>query len=260
MVRPPPFPKLEKPGPAPALGDTFVVAASLDQERGRDAVNHAVRDGFLRPFDIGRAEVEEPRPLWVPFWRIAVAVDGFHVSLSNMSLGKDGPTVPVPTGGARYKDAVVMICARGAFPYEPKLPSVFAFGGMSGIRPLEVGIEELTQADAEMLAANGAEVVDADVDREHAEGAATGLLLRSVSPTHAIYSKYEPKIGGALFCLYPIYFARYSYEGEARRHPGESMFVAVSGKTGQVVAAKHPSAARSVAAKVRRLLSFDGRT
>ena len=258
MTRGQPFPKLEHPVAVP-LADTFVAPALLDQEKGRAAIGHAVRDGFLRPFDIARAEIEEPLPLWVPFWRVAVSVDGFHLTVSSVNVGKDGRPVPIPSGGARYKDAFVMMCARTAFPYEPKMSSLF--GRVSGALPLEVGTDELTSpAVPEMLAENGAVVLDADVDRARAESAAMGLLLHGVSPTHAIYETFEPKIEGASFCLYPIYFARYAYEGEARRHPGESLFVAVSGRTGQVVAAKHPSAVRSVAAKVRRLLSFDRRT
>ena len=83
--------------------------------------------------------------------------------------------------------------------------------------------------------------------------------MREVSPTHALYPTYEPRMEAGTFCLYPLYFARYTYSGEARRHRDEQLFVAVSGKTGEVVAAAYPSAARSVAAKVRRLLSFDRR-
>ena len=85
------------------------------------------------------------------------------------------------------------------------------------------------------------------------------MLLRAVSPTHAIYSKYEPKIHANAFCLYPLYYARYRYEGEARRRSGEEFFVAVSGRTGEVVAGKHPSAVRAMATKLRKLLSFDRR-
>jgi hypothetical protein len=238
----PPFPKLEPPALVP-LSDTLVAPALLDREKGRAAIEAAVRDGFLRPFDIGRATIEDPLALWVPFWRMAVSIDGFHLT--------------VPSGGARRKDAFVMICARSAFPYEPKLPSIF--GQLGAAKPIEVGPEELTSPSEIALLDNGAVILDADVDRAHAESRAMGLLLHAVSPTHAIYSTYEPKVISGSFCLYPLYFARYTYEGEARRHPGESMFVAVSGRTGQVVAAKHPSVARSVAAKIRRFLSFDRR-
>jgi hypothetical protein len=253
-----PFPKVEHPVVIP-LADTFVVPAMLDLEKGREAVQRAVRDGFLRPFDIARAEIEAPRPLWVPFWRTEVALDEPHVTVSNVNVGKEGRYVPIPSGGARYRDAVVMVCARTDFPYEPRLSSLV--GRLSGLAPIEVGSEEMTRpADMEMLEANDAEVLDADLHRERAESMVLGLLLGSVSPTHVLNRTYEPKVQTASFGLYPIYFARYAYSGEGSRHPGEDLFVAVSGTTGQVVAARHPSAVRSVAAKVRRLLSLDRRT
>lgn len=244
MTRQDTFPKLEQ-SVRVAPSQTYYVPAALDMQRGREAVERAVKGSILRPFDIeSTTRIDEITPLWVPFWRLTVAVDG--------------SPIPIPTGGARYKDAVVMICARTSVPYEPKLPSFF--GRVSGVPPLEVGTEELVaEPSTEFLHANDAEIVDADVDRARAESIAMRLLLRSVNPTHVVHAKFEPRIHESLFCLYPLYYARYTYSGEARRQPSEDMFVAISGKTGEVVAAKYPSAARSVAAKVRRLLSFDRR-
>jgi hypothetical protein len=239
----PPFPKLERPVSLP-LTSTFVAPALLDQEAGRSAIGRAVREGFLRPFDIERAEIDEPSPLWVPFWRVEVSVDGLHLTL--------------PSGASRYKDVAVMIHARADFPYEAKLSSVV--GRVSGVPPITVEKAELTSpAELPVLEQNGAVVLDADVVRARAESTALGLMLAGVSPAHAIYPKYEPKIEGASFVLYPVYYAGYAYNGEARRPREESMFVAVCGRTGRTVAARHPSAVRSVAAKVRRFLSFDRR-
>lgn len=253
----PAFPKLTKPVMV-ELADAFYVAAALDMEKGRAAIQHAVTDSILRPFDMASTRVDDVRALWVPFWRMAVSVDGFHISLSSVEVGEKGRSIPLPTGGARFRDADVMICARTIFPYEPKLPSFF--GRVSGVPPLEILTTEMTAApDPELLAENGAETLDADVDKARAESIAMGMLLRAVSPTHAIYAKYEPKVNAAQFVYYPLYYARYQYNGEARRHAGEEMFVAVSGKTGAVVAAKYPSAVRSMAAKLRRVLSLDTR-
>lgn len=58
------------------------------------------------------------------------------------------------------------------------------------------------------------------------------------------------------YLSYPLWFAAYQYEGEARRARGESFFVLACARTGRVVAAKHPSALRAVTAKLRRVLSF----
>jgi hypothetical protein len=250
------FPKLSSPVLPPAVS---VVEAALDASKAKDAIEHLVRDGVLRPFDIASATVEEPRALWVPFWRVAVAVDGLHLDVTKLQVGRDGRSVPVPTGASRYRDAAVMIPARSDFPYAPRLPSLFS--GLPGsAAALEVRPDELGASDvAEAMAGENAEILDADVRRDQAESTTLGLLLRAVGPAHAIYAKYEPRIEDARFCYYPVYHARYAYTGEARRRLGEEYFVAVSARTGQLLAARHPSAARAVAARVRRLLSFDTR-
>lgn len=61
------------------------------------------------------------------------------------------------------------------------------------------------------------------------------------------------------FCLYPLFRARYRYDGEARRHPGEECLVAVSARTDKIVMSKHASAVRAGLTKLRKLLSFDRR-
>lgn len=241
-----------------ALANTYVAPATLDQQSGCEAIVHAVRSGPLRPFDIARTEVDEPEAIWVPFWRVEVAVQAFHVTFSDRRVGDDGLSLPVPSGTATHKPATVMVCARSDFPYEPKLPSLR--DRVSGSQPIDVALEAMfAPAVPEMLDANGARVLDADIGSERAEGIVVGVLLESVGPLHVVHAKYEPKIEPAVFCLYPIYFARYTYNGEARRQRDEELFVAVSAVTGHVVSARYPSVARSVAAKVRRLLSFDRR-
>jgi hypothetical protein len=248
------FPSLVHPV-VPA--EVLVAPATLDAARGRDAVRHAVKDGVLKPSDIDGVELAEPALLYVPFWRVAVTVDGFHIGLSSVQGGRSGRTIPIPTGGARHKDGVVMVCARTLVPYEAKLPSFF--GKIAGAPPLELGTNELVPVASARDALAAGEVVDADVDQARGEAIASGMLVRAVSPTSALYAKYEPKIQASTFCLYPLYYARYRYEGEARRHAGEDFFVAVSARTGEVVAEKHPSAVRAGLSKLRKLLSFDRR-
>jgi len=250
------FPKLPQPV-VPNEASHFAVPATLDAKQGGEAVQRAVRDGFLKPSDITGADLEDTKLLYVPFWRVAVSVDGFHIGLSSVTSGNTGRSIPIPTGGARHKDGIVMISGRTVFPYEPKLPSFF--GRMAGTPPLEVGTNELTQSANATDALAAGEIVDADVDEMRARTIASQMLLRAVSPANAIYSKYEPNVTACTFCLYPVYYARYRYEGEARRHAGEDFFVAVSGRTGEPIAAKHPSAVRAMATKLRKLLSFDRR-
>lgn len=215
------FPKLAQPV---TPTDVFVAPATLDAARGREAVQHAVKDGILKPSDIDSVELTAPALLYVPFWRV---------------------------GGSFQRDGFVMVCARSDVPYEAKLPSLVA--DLSGVKPLEIGTNELVPFNASSAreALEAGEVVDADIDKARAEAIVNGMLLSAVSP--------EPRGFAGTFCLYPLYYAPYRYSGESRRHAGEELFVAVSGRTGEVVAAKHPSAVRAMATKLRKLLSFDRR-
>ncbi|HVJ92888.1 MAG TPA: hypothetical protein VM580_23970 [Labilithrix sp.] len=237
---------------------TFVVPAALDMEQGREAVSRALKRSFFRPFDMeSQTTIEDIAPLWVPFWRVVVSVDSLHVTLSTED-DTSNRAFPLPMGAARHRDTAIMICARTAIGYEPKLPSYF--GRIVGLPPLEVASDDMVRdPTAAMLHANDAEVVDADVDRERAESMAMGLLLHVLGPSHAVFTTYETRVRDSAFCFYPLYYAHYTYSGEARRYPGERLFVAVSGKTGDVVAGTYPSAPRAVAAKLRRFLSFDRR-
>ena len=72
--------------------------------------------------------------------------------------------------------------------------------------------------------------------------------------------KWVCEHAGVELVLYPVYHATYTYRGEARRDASDGeFFVAISGETGEVVAGTFPSVARSLAAKLRRALSFDRR-
>jgi hypothetical protein len=215
------FPKLTQ---AVAPTEVFVAPATFDAAHGRAAVQHAVKDGVLKPSDIESVELAEPVLLYVPFWRV---------------------------GGAFQKDGFVMVCARKDVPYEARVPSLAT--ELSGVKALDIGTNELVPSNAgaarEALAAG--EVVDADIDKARAEAIVNGMLLSPISS--------EPKSHASTFLLYPLYYAPYRYSGESRRHAGEELFVAVSARTGEVAFAKHPSVVRAMATKLRKLLSFDRR-
>lgn len=217
----PTFSKLPQPV-SPA--DAFVAPATLDAAQGRAAVEHAVKAGILKPSDIDGVELAEPVLLYVPFWRV---------------------------GGAFQRDGFVMVCARSDAPFDTKVPSVI--GDLSGIKPLDIGTNELVpgRATEAREARDGGEVVDADIDKARAEAIVNGMLLSALSS--------EPKSHASTFCYYPLYYAPYRYSGESRRHAGEELFVAVSARTGEVAFAKHPSAVRAMATKLRKFLSFDRR-
>ncbi len=236
----------------PDAAEDYAARPILDHKQGQEHARRAVLDGVLKPSDIESARILDVKLLFVPFWRIDVSVDGFHVDLGKVTVGK----IPLPTGGTRHKEAVVMVCARTLFPYEPKLPSWMS-GKLDGVAPLEVAVAELLPcAQMPPGAMDAGEVVDADVSQDGATKIASRMVVRAVSPQNALISKYEPTVRSVLFCRYPVYYARYEYSGVARRTPGEEYFVAVSARTGKTVSSHHPSMVRAAAEKVRKLLTF----
>ncbi|MBL8611108.1 MAG: hypothetical protein JNL38_27445 [Myxococcales bacterium] len=227
----------------------------LDAAQAREHVRRAVLDGVFKPTDIEKSSrIGELTLLWAPFWRVDVSVDGFHFGFAGTAtVGRSGMRVPIPTGGARHKDAVVMVSARKVFPYEAKLPAWLS-GTFDGVAPLEVNSGELApRSDSDL---RGGEIVLPDTAKGDAEAIAAKMVVRAVHPGNALYAKYEPQIRSSLFCWYPVYHAVYDYDGAARRHQGERFFVTVSARTGKPVSAHHPSAVRAAAAKLRKLISF----
>ncbi len=236
----------------PGAAEDYAARPILDRPQGQDHARRAVKDGVLKPSDIESARIQEVQLLYVPFWRIDVSVDGFHVDIGKLTVGK----IPLPTGGSRHKEAVVMVCARTLFPYEPKLPSWMS-GKLDGVAPLEVSVAELLPYDqmpqGEIAAG---EVVDPDVTQEGATKIAARMVVRAVSPQNALISKYDPTIRSVLLCRYPVYYARYEYSGVALRSPGEEFFVCVSARTGKTVSSHHPSMMRAAAEKFRKLITI----
>jgi hypothetical protein len=250
------FGKVSSPVPPPR--EHYVAPATLDARQGEEAVDRAVKGSVLRPADIEGTKVDPPTLIYAPFWRMDVAADGWQLGVIGISKG-NGPQIPIPIGGAKHKDAVIVVSARTLVPYEPKLPSWLDALGRTP--PLEIGPSEVVPfaaAKAQEAISEG-ELVEADVTKDHAEKLACGMLVRSMDARHMLISRFTPQLRAAAMIHYPLYYARYRYNGEARRHLEEDLFVAVSGRTGEVISAKFPSAPRAVAAKIRRLLSFDRR-
>lgn len=240
----------------PSDAETFLAPLTVHREDAEKTTRAAVFDRTLRPADIQTADVEPTRLLLVPFWRVDVSVDGHHISLGNLSVGSGGTRIPLPTGGTRHKEAVLIVRARSTFPLETAMPT-FLNGLFSGNSVIEFGVHDIEPLTTARFDMDLDERVDADVTKEQAERDAKQIVVRAVSPSNAIYAKYEPTVRSSHFVLYPVYFTRYRYTGEAQRSSGETYFVAVSGHNGKVIASHHPSGLRAAAARFRRLLSFD---
>lgn len=243
-------------------GEVFMLRAVLSDIDAEARVKQVILDRALGPADIDAAQIDPVRALGVPFYRVEVTVDGHHVGFSGVTVGSGTTRIPIPTGGARSKDASVVIAARGAFPYEARAQPPILNRWFEGSAPLAIERHDLVSAgaapdfaDAEF--ARDAEMVDMDVTRQAAEEDAKRILLRTVAPTNAFYSTYKAEVRATQLVYVPVYYVHYEYTGEAKRHAGERCYVVLSAASGNVIACHHPSALRAAAAKVRRILSFD---
>jgi hypothetical protein len=238
----------------------FVVAPRLDESAAGKIARREIFARWLAPADIrsGQATaLDRIRLIRVPFWRIEVAVDGFHVGVFDGNpAGQGALRIPLPMMSPRHRTGALMVSARSAFACPVGVPRSLSNVGFSP-PALEVAAPDLVpEPTAASVEGGGSEALECDVPREAAEVAARQAALRAVEPSHALYSKYEGRVLGVSLVRYPIYYLRYRYDGEAREHGAEECAVAVSAHSGKLVAAKHPSGRRAVAGKLKRLVSF----
>jgi len=256
-ARPAPTARAERPFAtklaSPAVTPELVVLAKVDPARARATIEREVKASVLRPRDIDSARVGEVSFFYAPFWRVNLSVEGFHLGLT--TIRSEETVLPIPTGGARSASAAVMVPARSTLPYAARL----ATGPITYDPTPSIAVElhELTTISGLPSPIPKAERIDADVPREHAERQAVSLLRGSVQPSSALYAKYDATVHDAAAVYYPLFYATYWYGGEGTPGQEEEFFVLLSGRTGKAVSAKHPSAARALAAKFRRLISFD---
>jgi hypothetical protein len=236
--------------------EAFVVPLSISEEQATQAAREAILGSVFRPYDIQGSAITAAVLAYVPFWRVHATVDGFHIGLDVARDEDGGIKWILPTGGARHRDAVLLVTARRHFPFEPMMTQVpgrlhFQNGALA-LRPFRIELEEMVPRASHPISSG--EVVQPDVTRAQAEREAMDRILRAVQPASALYAKYEPKVRSAAFCQYPLYVVRYGYEGHAKRHAGEVFHVTVSGRSGKVVGSRHPSAVRALARKFRQLI------
>jgi hypothetical protein len=252
------FPALGAAAHLPAA-PWFVAARRLDEAAAGKSARAEIFGRVLAPADIRQARataLDRIRLIQVPFWRVELSIDGFHVGFTGVRLGRGPVTVPVPLMSSKHRSGAVMVSARAAFPYQLKVPRSLSHHVLRG-SALEVAAEELLPEPATPESQRGeGEVVECDVTRAVAEDAAQRAVLNAVEPSSAIYSDYQPRVQVVTLVRYPIYYLRYRYEGEAARLGPEDCAVAISARTGKPVGARHPSGARAAVGKLRRLFSF----
>lgn len=206
------------------------VVKKLDAER---VALEAIHGRMLRPADIDAAEIEPMLLAWVPIWRIDISVRGFHLGLSRAR------GVTLPTGGTQNRDEVRLVPGRRLLAIDP-CPKLV-------IEPAQL----VPYGDRRPP---GGELVLPDVDRDDAVAEAKESMRRSVERGNALFSKVETDIRSVALVHYPLMIVRYRYAGEARADLApEDCHVALSGRTGQLVAEKHPSAWRSIGTRIKKL-------
>jgi hypothetical protein len=240
------FPEVE----TPAAQATRVAPAVLDRAQAEAIAQERIRGSALRPHDIARAPVEPVGLLYVPFYRVRVAVDGFHVGLTGASVRLGGATIPIPSGGSRHEHRDVIACGRREFPFTACLAHT-RLGGESVVASVRLDqLRDVAQFDF-----SGTERMQPNVTRQAAEDDAVRVVRSAFEPrSGAVFAQYDTRVKDVDLWLHPLFFTRYRYDGDARRHPAEDCFVAVCGRTGGVVSEHHPSALRSVVARARKLL------
>jgi hypothetical protein len=213
----------------------FFVERVVKKAEAEKVALAAIKESMLRPADIEASSIEDMQLGWVPLWRFDLSIRGFHLGLSR------GGGRTLPTGGHRHRDAVKLVLARRLFAYDPT--------------------PKLKIAPAEMRPCNGkrppgGEVVHPDVSRDDAEHEAKEAMRRGIEPQNALFSTAECDVRSVAFVQYPLMIVRYTYAGEAKADAApELCHVAVSGRTGKIVSAHHPSTLRALGSKLRRLFT-----
>lgn len=235
------FRPLSPPPPRPtqaAPEATFIVPATLPKETAERVVQSNLR-WFFRPADIDKSEFSPLSLLYMPLWRIDAAIESFYIGLQH-STGQNGMLRwVVPTGGFRHRDGVVILSGRRFYPIDPSLKIVIPLNEMQPLRQ--------PPTDGEVLAP--------DVHQQEAEVEAAGRLRQRVQPQGALYARFEARVRSAALCYYPLWVQRYRYQGSAawRTHL-EECHVAVSGRSGKIVSARHPSALWSMLDRAKRMV------
>lgn len=217
--------------------------------RAEQRIIDEITDGTFRPPDAkDKASIEEAYALFVPFWRIDMERSDQALRLGRIRIGN----VPLPTQESTEAQAVWMICARTAFPYEMKHPKT-VFPGDA--KPLKVSLAELEHGDP--ILTGGWEVIDHDVSRGEAEQIASKALARMSAGAHGLFTESQVTARAVHFVRYPIWFARYRYRGVASSDGTDLFYVGISALDGTPLTAEHPSKLRSGAARVKRFFFDD---
>lgn len=238
--------------PRPVLPhERYHVEPRLGPTRAEKAMLAEICDGTFRPPDAAtHANIEEAHALFVPFWRVDIQRSDQALRFGNVRVGRVG--IPIPQQDSSEAKATWMVSARTAFPYAMKHPSTLLPGDA---KPLVVSLAALSHGDPDPT--GGWEILDADVDDKQAQAIAAQSLSRSSSSANSLFSESQVTTHAVHFVLYPIWFARYRYRGDAAPNGNDLFYLGISAVDGLPITAQHPSKLRAGAARVKKFFFDD---
>jgi hypothetical protein len=178
--------------------------------------------------------------LFVPFWRVKLAVSGAHLSRSARSIAIGNIEFPMPVRSYGGHAGILMVSARTSLPYAPQLPPLFGGRESDALEVQRSALLPLTNETTRDILAEG-EILDADVDRARGEALARTTLISLLDRGEAV----EPRIESSTFVLYPLWYTPIGHEGD---------FVMVSARSDNIVAARYPRR-RTISERVKRLFT-----
>jgi hypothetical protein len=238
--------------PRPVLPDErYHVAPRIGPTRAEASMLAEICDGTFRPPDAATAaKIEEAYALFVPFWRVDIQRSDQALRFGNVRVGRIG--IPIPQQDSSEAKATWMVSARTAFPYAMKHPSTLLPGDA---KPLVVNLAALAHGDPDTE--GGWDILDADVDEKQAQAIAASSLAKSSSSSGSLFSESQVTTHAIHFVLYPIWFARYRYRGDAAPTGNDLFYLGISAVDGTPITADHPSKLRSGAARVKKFFFDD---
>ena len=222
------FDPLLRPVRVPA-DETWIAPATWDRPSAESRLREVILPHLAHRDDRDTLRLS-PSLVYVPFWRVKLAVPGVHLAASANKVAIGNIEFPMPVRSFGGRAGVLMISARTVVPYTPRLP---AFFGGADDGALEVQRSELMPLTNEIALSNLArgEIVDADVDRERGEKAAVGALITMLQRPGASPPAFQPRVESTTFVLHALYYAPFGPDGH---------YVLLSARDGKVVSARYP--------------------
>ena len=226
----------------------------IGRDRAEPRILAEICDGPFRPPDARIAATIEPaQALFVPFWRVDIRRWDDAQRLEEERLGYAG----IPVGlGPGDSGTAWMVCAQTAFPYEIKHPTSMI---PSDSRPILLHASSMRPGDPDPT--YGWAVVDPDLDERTARGMAIAAYRRLSLDANALLAhveQIESSVHTIHFVWYPVWFARYRYQGQNAPTRDGLFHVAISAVDEACIAAVHPSKLLAGAARIKKLFGFGG--